>query len=732
MRKSNGARVRLWTAIALSLVAAEHPAIAKRPAVAPPITADRGNLERLFECLRVINIPNFAKAKCTFAARITFDGGWKLKPTQMDMLRELGPLLNQPGVRQARVRLIGHASCGEPGARDDEQALRLSFRRAEVVREALSDAGDVRASRLVAEGRGYFEPAERPNELRTPDRRCDPVTAGDTSLDRRVELAIDSPVAAHYGGTVGNFTLAPLVGTDKAGPVIRYMPRGLHPSGWFTVDLSSVSNAFRPNSAAAASAGCRGATTGWATLDQPLSNLDDGTGDFRIRLRSVPRRVKGRVEAAILLDLQGVATGGTPPAPPAPPALPGFWSLRERLPVALRQILTGTSHRGGSTPAPAYVLPVGATWGGPGHPGSLLAIGCGLSQARADETYLSRLKPAVDAVLEAVPLTALDVLAREIDLHPSLLFHRVDPGMRLCVRSTNMSYRGNSQRFSFTNSVCEVVREFRRDDGGRSLAFAPEQLWTERSGLGTTHHTHSDPGPPQIVRSARWSHLLSVDSSDGAYVFLAGDSLPERAAEDWSGDLRFSSGLLGVQQAANAPMLLAMLRNNFVVPGSGGITAWHLACGVRGSSGWDIAQMPLPGAFWNLSNEQIESMRAHFADQRAMVQTYVRTTNDKGLVTVSIDAAAARHASSRCATVERAAEVAPEFGISVGGTQTFVPVSTTFGQLASESRISEARASAAAARSRAAARIFGDRPGVTWSSAAAERLPVLEGETIAW
>lgn len=661
---------------------------------------------------------------------------------QRQTLKSLGQLLNRPEARQINLRIVGHATCREVSLRDP-YAMKLTFKRAKAIGDLLARSGRVDGDRLIAEGRGYFEPLPLETEASQDESQKDgkpnkdACTVGTTSAkNARVEFAIDTPIGLSYGFAAGQGVSAlgggdplprpnqsprgeaPAAAAATAVPAsptaLRYFPAGLHPGPIYSVSLSRAVAHFRINASTVTPSNCAGHRTAWQVLPE-ISNLDKGAGTIALRLRTVlvrsedQNRQRDHIELFLDIDGREERKGGGP-------AFAGHWAMRERVVLALRLAMTGSAYRDKNSAA----LDRQAGWGtntdvGKSATPADFVRNCGFkgNAENSDTASWSEAQKAYDRVIAALPATPEDLLARRLELNSLQGFVALRAGYQLCISPAGAAVKqdGNEGgkitfQLAFAPQTCAIIREFTFATGRTGLTV----------GGGTWRVADEITMLPSLGKNenrvvvTRWRDLVDPSRSSRAYLFSARKFLPAYM-DEWI------LGTLNDQEANNtdhADYLLGI--RNPAPPNSFDLGLFFAdrfldevdkAC-IRGAG--NFKSVPLPGTY-----------------QRLRPADLYASGKVQGLITT------AEMAYSRCATAERFAEITANLPIRVRDDPTFVPIGTTWGELASEHRTSGRNLYKGAASSVAAKALFGERVrAATFSQGAARALPILPGDSIGW
>lgn len=704
-----------------------------------------GTIAAIAACLEKLNTPPKTAPTPELAAntvcasdpmQISFSAlSYRPASDQRQTLQSLGRLLNRPEARQIRLRIVGHALCSEISARDP-YAMKLTFRRAKSVAELLARAGRVDGDRLIAEGRGYFEPVEGDKSLAAAKPDIEACKVGTTHLaNARVEFIIDTPVGLTYGSPAGQYISAlggddppprenqsPRVAAGAAAaapaaaaamppitsPLPRYFPSGLRPGPFHSFSLSRAVAAFRIDPGSVGAAHCAGYRTAWQSLPE-ISQLDLGAGKIALRLRTVLVRAedqnRGRDQIELFLDVDGRQSWADDQ-----PAFAGYWAMRERVVLALRLALTGSGYIDQSN----QPLARKAGWGSDDNGGTTAAFvsACGFKGAAENASFesWSQAQPAYDQVIAALPATPEDLLARRLDLNPLQGFVALRAGYQLCVAPAGTAVRQErgdiSFQLGFSPETCTVVREFAFSTGRTGLT-AGGGNW--RSARDNTQLPALKGNPSRVVVT-RWGDLVDPSQSSRVYLFSARSFLPAYVSA-------WIEGTLDADQADNtnhADYVVGIRNLPPPTPFDLGLffadrfrRAVDEAC-IAGSGSFTVAT--LPGSYQRLRKADLDPSVAN-----------------AGLIPT------AQTAYTRCATAERFAEITAKLPIWVRDEVAFVPIGTTWGELASEHRASERKLYREASASAAAQALFGERARTaTFTQGAARALPVLPGDSIGW
>ena len=642
-------------------------------------------------------------------------------------LQSLGRLLNRPEARQLRLRIVGHALCSEISARDP-YAMKLTFRRAKSVAELLSRTGRVDGDRLIAEGRGYFEPLETaatPTVAQPKENACKAVTTDERNA--RAEFAIDTPIGLPYGH-VGNREVSPLGGADPvprgnqppgvvrttavaaASPTdnaARYFPAGLQPGPVYSLSLSRVAAHFEVPLSSASTSNCAGFRTGWLSLPA-VSNLDDKSGVISLRLRTVLVRAgdrnHGRDTLEVFLDIDGREDAKSPG-----PSFAGYWTMRERVVLALQWAMSGSGYKDGS--GAALPRSPGEGWGSTGANGTPdtpadFVRPCGFpgpgenSNAKA----WSDARSGYERAIEALPLTPEDLAARVLELNTPQAFVAVRPGYQLCVAPADAAFRQASAagaidvQLGFSPETCKMVREFTFSTGRTGLTLGGSS-WriSEETALPTVE------GDSNANRNVvtRWSDLVDPGRASRVYIFSAHKFLSANESS-WVGSHATTDYVVGIRNPVpdNLLDLGLFFAERFRA-------STDEAC-IAGSGTYSA--LAVPGSY-----------------QRPPSPPSDPSEQPPDLM------ATAKAAYTRCATAERFAQITANLPIRVRGESAFVPIGTTWSELASEHGASERSLFKGASTSVAASALFGDRTrAATFTQGAARALPILPGDSIGW
>ncbi|RRV10023.1 hypothetical protein EGJ28_15155 [Stutzerimonas xanthomarina] len=656
---------------------------------------------------------------------------------QRQTLASLGQLLNRPEARQINLRIVGHATCREVSLRDP-YAMKLTLKRAKAIGDLLARSGRVDGDRLIAEGRGYFEPLETEKSQKDGKPDQDACKVGTPyAKNARVEFAIDTPIGLTYGLAAGQDVSA-LGGGDPlprpnqsprdkapaaaaaaaavpASPTaIRYFPAGLRPGPIFSISLSRAVAHFRINPSTVTPSSCAGYRTAWQVLPE-ISNLDKGAGTVALRLRTAlvrsedQNRQRDHIELFLDIDGREERKGSGP-------AFAGHWAMRERAVLALRLAMTGSAYRSQTSAA----LDRQAGWGTdaedgkPATPADFVR-NCGFKgdAENSDTASWSEAQSAYDHVIAALPATPEDLLARRLELNSLQGFVALRAGYQLCISPAGAAVKqdGNERgeitfQLAFAPQTCAIAREFTFATGRTGLTVGGG---TWRVANEITMLPSLDKNENRVVVT-RWRDLVDPSRSSRAYLFSARKFLPAYM-DQWI------LGTLNDQQANNtnhADYLLGI--RNPAPPNSSDLGLFFAdrfldevdeAC--IGGSG-KFKAVPLPGTY-----------------QRLRPADLYDSGQAQGLIT------SAKTAYTRCATAERFAEITANLPIRVRDEPTFVPIGTTWGELASEHRTSGRNLYKGAASSVAAEALFGERArAATFSQGAARALPILPGDSIGW
>lgn len=114
-----------------------------------------------------------ARPEVSLQIRFGFDSA-ALTPQAIAVLDNLGRAMNSPVLALYRFRLVGHTD----GVGEAEYNQRLSERRAAAARDYLMQRWGIDAARLVAEGRGLRELADKADPASAANRRVQVINEG--------------------------------------------------------------------------------------------------------------------------------------------------------------------------------------------------------------------------------------------------------------------------------------------------------------------------------------------------------------------------------------------------------------------------------------------------------------------------------------------------------------------------------------------------------------------------
>lgn len=646
---------------------------------------------------------------------------------QRALLVSLAKLLNRPEARLLSLRIVGHARCDEVSDWD-RYGLHLSVRRAKTVANLLASAGGVNRNRLVAEGRGYFEPVEIEGPHGNAAPKPDSCALGTKEPENaRVEFVIETPMGLAYGADAGQ-NVSALGGADPlpranqppkswhggsralrsvlSSGSLRYFPMGLRPGAIYTLNLSRVAKAFLIDPRRVKGSTCAGYRTAWQTLPE-ISELDRGTGNIALRLRTVWVRSEdaphNRDRVELLLDVDGRAglRWGQGQA-----AFPGHWTYRERAVLALRHAFTGSPYRA-SMPSTPLTFQDG--WGMADKPADYIAP-CGFpgTAENASTTNWANSQPVYDQIVAALPATPEDLVARRLEVHPLRGFARVWPGFQLCVASAGTaigspSAGGTEFRLGFAPPACTTMQEFTFASGRTGLS-ADGGNWRYTGGLNSflpSLPKQDETDNPHRVLVTRWSDLVDPSQASQVYIFSAKKFLWANQ-DQWIGSEENADYVIGVRNP-QPPMhfeLGLFFADRFV-------RNIDEACHAPGG---EFTAATLPGSYQHLRADDLGPGNP----PKDLLQT-------------------AKEAPTRCATAERFSEITLNLPVKLNGAAAFVPIGLTWGELASRHRADDKSLFKAAKASAGAAAIFGDRvKSAILTQGAVRTLPLLPGDTVEW
>lgn len=401
----------------------------------------------------------------------------KLLPNTVEAL---GLLLNQATTKGIQIRLVGHASClkGEADPTDESRNLHLSLQRARFMQLALVSYNYTRnhavsGHRIVTEGRGYFE---RRNGGDFASAECKKRARGQIAaaeskeelLQQRVEVRVGSPLLVRWGLAATNQTVSRLV-HDKRVPenalLPRAFPKGLWPGMYHSVDLSALHPALRLP--ANSPRECWGRATPWTVFAKTGAPLDhDALGVLSLRVRTAVRQTPGGRHVGLLLDVTGRLPSGDPPIPLLAKtvlSLPAYWALEERLTAVLSPILSWSASKIASDigTLPDATVDPDATRKRQFYQVLARKVGHTTCQplvaAAPGKEVEDRLNAALGMMLQYMPQTHEDMLARLSGVHPQLGLSPVRAGERVCVHPSRLFAKENTFEFGWSGESCANV-----------------------------------------------------------------------------------------------------------------------------------------------------------------------------------------------------------------------------------------------------------------------------------
>lgn len=463
----------------------------------------------------------------------------KLLPNTVEAL---GLLLNQATTKGVQIRLIGHASClkGEADPTDESRNLRLSLQRARFMQLALVSYNYTRnhavsGHRIVTEGRGYFE---RRNGGDFASAECKKRARGQVAaaeskeelLQQRVEVRVESPLLARWGLAASGQTVSRLVHDKRepeSGLLPRGFPKGLWPGMYHSVDLSALHPALRlPGNLPRE---CWARATPWTVFKNVASQVSDGApldldtlGDLSLRVRTAVRQTPGGRQVSLLLDVTGRIHSGEPPLlGKTVLSLPAYWAFEERLSPVLSPILSWSASKIASDidKLPDATVDPDATRKMQFYQVLARKVGNATCQplvASAPEKIEDQLNAALGILLQNLPQTHEDVLARLSGVHPQLGFSPVRVGEHICVHPSRLHALVPARRvYGWDGENCTHLVSL-----GGTGASPRLQLSSGENAFPQRYGEKDDSGELPSINGIRWARTWSE-----AFV----RPLPERA-----------------------------------------------------------------------------------------------------------------------------------------------------------------------------------------------------------
>jgi outer membrane protein OmpA-like peptidoglycan-associated protein len=407
----------------------------------------------------------------------------------LNTIEALALLLGRPTTRSVQIRLVGHASClkDEADSTDETRNLRLSLQRARFMRLALVSNNYTRnhavsGHRIVTEGRGFFE---RRNGGDFKDAECKvraesvlgSAESNEELLQQRVEVRVESPLLVRWGLGATGQTVGRLV-HDKRDPqdalLPRGFPKGLWPGIYHSLDLSGLHPAFRLP--AGLPRECWTRATRWISFKDVSSQNSDGApldgsdlGVLSLRVRTVVTQTPEGRHVSVVLDVTGriPSWGEGEPIPPLLAktilSLPAYWALEERLSYVLSPILTlsASDIASGIDNLPNPTDDTDAARKLQFY--QVLAHKVGhmtcqpLVASMPKDSVEGQLREALHTLLQSLPQTHEDMLARLSGIHPQLGFSPVRVGERICVHPARLFSVTNKVEYGWSSESCAHV-----------------------------------------------------------------------------------------------------------------------------------------------------------------------------------------------------------------------------------------------------------------------------------